>query len=86
VKQRLAHLLLDFVDKFTQDGLSELTLGDQEMAGTNLFSVNKVLRRWQRLGYVQKSRCRIVILDRDNLQRLSSLNSTSKTARINLEG
>jgi CRP-like cAMP-binding protein len=74
VEQRVAHLLLHLAEKFTDDGLAELGLCDHEiagMAGANLFSVNKLLRRWKQLGYIQKSRCRVVVLDHDNIERLS---------------
>jgi CRP-like cAMP-binding protein len=54
-------------------GVAEIDVSDEElaqMAGTNLFSVNRVLKSWHRLGYVSKTRGRLLILDKENLLRI----------------
>jgi CRP/FNR family transcriptional regulator, nitrogen oxide reductase regulator len=76
VERRLAHLTLALADRLSNLGPTELSVSDAElaqMAGTNLYSVNKVLNRWQRQGYVQKGRRRLIILDRGKIKRLSDL-------------
>jgi len=74
VEQRLAHLALYLADRFKHNGFNEIAVSDAEMAemaGTNLYSVNKVLNRWQRQGYVAKRRRHLLILDRKSLKQLS---------------
>jgi CRP/FNR family transcriptional regulator, nitrogen oxide reductase regulator len=74
VEQRLAHCALYLVERNKNGAMPELLISNEElaeMAGTNLFSVNKMLNRWERLGYIQKSRRRLVITDCENLRRIS---------------
>jgi PAS domain S-box-containing protein len=74
VEQRLAHMVLYLFERQPNRASSELCISDDELAamsGTNLFSVNKTLRRWQRLGYIQKSRRRLAILDCASLRQVS---------------
>jgi CRP-like cAMP-binding protein len=79
VEQRLAECVVSlaerFQDKRFQDnGYAEVHLSDHELAqmtGTNLYTVNKIIHSWQRLGYVNKSRRRLIILDCASLRRVS---------------
>jgi len=74
VEQRLADTVVFLAGRFQDNGYVELRLSDQELAqmtGTNLYTVNKVIHSWQRLGYVNKSRRRLVILDCASLRRVS---------------
>jgi CRP-like cAMP-binding protein len=74
VPQRVAYLALHLAERFKKNGMVELSLSDADlakMAGTNLYTINKLLRQWQRLGYIQKSRRRIRILDWERLKLLS---------------
>lgn len=74
VEQRLADIVVFLAERFRDNGYAELRLCDQELAqmtGTNLYTVNKIIRSWQRLGYVNKSRRRLIILDCASLRRIS---------------
>lgn len=74
VPQRVANLALHLAQRFKKNGMVELSISDGDlakMAGTNLYTINKLLRQWQHLGYIQKSRRRIRILDCERLKVLS---------------
>lgn len=74
VEQRLADSVVFLAERFRHNGHAELRLSDQELAqmtGTNLYTVNKIIHSWQRLGYVNKSRRRLIILDCASLRRVS---------------
>jgi CRP/FNR family transcriptional regulator, nitrogen oxide reductase regulator len=72
VEQRLARLVLSLVTGLgVRDAI--VNVSDEElaqMAGTNLFTVNKLINAWQRLGYVNKSRRRLVVLDSTSLRAI----------------
>lgn len=68
VEQRLAHCILRLSP--TSSTVAELHISDEElsnMIGTNLFSVNRILNRWQKLGYLRKMRKRVLIHSRENI-------------------
>jgi CRP-like cAMP-binding protein len=74
VEQRVADSVVFLAERFRSQDPAELNLSDEElgqMTGTNLFTVNKILRGWQRLGHVNKSRKRLIILDCESLRRIS---------------
>jgi CRP/FNR family transcriptional regulator, nitrogen oxide reductase regulator len=74
-EQRIAHLVLYLADSFKHTGFNEIAVSDAElaeMAGTNMYSVNKVLNRWQRQGYIAKRRKHLLILNRKSLEQLST--------------
>lgn len=74
VEQRLADTVVFLAARFRGKGQPEVPLSDLELAqmtGTNLYTVNKIIHSWQRLGYVNKSRRRLIILDCANLRRIS---------------
>jgi len=74
-ERRLAVLVTESAEQIgrrTNQGF-ELPLGDQELAelvGTSLFTVSRVLQHWERLGYLTKSRGRILIHNSSNLAEL----------------
>ncbi len=71
IEQRLARVITDLskqVSRTTQ--AVELQVSDEELAqmvGTTLFTISRVLSRWKRLGYVQKGRKRLLILNHERL-------------------
>lgn len=75
VEQRLARVVIDLsrqVSSTTQ--AVELHVSEEELAqivGTTLFTINKVLSRWKRLGYVQKGRKRLLILNREGVLQIA---------------
>ena len=74
VESRLAQLLLHLDTRFKSEGQGEIQLSDEElgqMSRSTLFTVNKVLNRWRRMGYVEKRRRRLLIVDSSSLQRIS---------------
>jgi CRP-like cAMP-binding protein len=74
VEQRVADSVCFLAERFRGYTPVEVSLSDEELAqmtGTNLFTVNKILRNWHRLGYVNKSRQRLIILDSVSLRRVS---------------
>ncbi|MGZ4898215.1 MAG: PAS domain-containing protein [Candidatus Angelobacter sp.] len=74
VEQRLADTVVFLAARFRGNGQPEVPLSDLELAqmtGTNLYTVNKIIHNWQRLGYVNKSRRRLIILDCTSLRRVS---------------
>jgi CRP-like cAMP-binding protein len=74
VEQRVADSVCFLAERFRSHTPAEVRLSDEELAqmtGTNLFTVNKILRGWQRLGHVNKSRKRLIILDCESLRRIS---------------
>jgi CRP/FNR family transcriptional regulator, nitrogen oxide reductase regulator len=76
VEQRLARIVIDLsrqVSSTTQP--VELHVSEEELAqivGTTLFTINKVLSRWKRRGYVQTGRKRLLILNREILSRVAN--------------
>jgi CRP/FNR family cyclic AMP-dependent transcriptional regulator len=75
VEQRIAYVTLHLADRIKSDanGTFELRVSDEEIAqmtGTNVFTVNKILNRWRREGYVAKVRKRLSIRDRENISRI----------------
>jgi len=74
VEPRLARLTLHLSRSSTDHGSGELHISDEElaqMAGTNLFTVNRVLNHWRRLGHVEKSRRRLIVLHIDRLSAIA---------------
>jgi CRP-like cAMP-binding protein len=74
VEPRLARLVVSLAGRLGARGRAIVNISDEElaqMAGTNLFTVNKLIHVWQRLGYVNKSRRRLVILDLPSLVNVS---------------
>jgi CRP/FNR family transcriptional regulator, nitrogen oxide reductase regulator len=70
VEQRLARLVLFLAKRFATKEPAEVRTSDIELAqmtGTNLFTVNKLVHSWQRLGYVNKSRGRLLLVDSEGL-------------------
>lgn len=73
VEQRIAGVTV-WAAKCGDKDERELRTSDDniaQMAGTNRFTVNKVFSRWRRLGYIERDRMRLSILNRDMLLRLS---------------
>ncbi|MEA3335470.1 MAG: Crp/Fnr family transcriptional regulator [Chloroflexota bacterium] len=77
VEQRVAHTLLDisrFVGKEIENGaMIDLALSHQdlaEMAGTNIYSVSRVLRKWEHDDIVSIGRQRILLRNPDHLRLL----------------
>jgi len=80
VEQRLAHLVLFLADRFPIPQPAQVPVSHEELAqmiGTTLFGVSRIINRWQRLGYVQKSRNRLLVLDREGLSRTTSESADS---------
>jgi len=75
VEERLAQMVCFLADRRQLAGQAEIQVCDEELAqmmGTNLYTVNKLIRSWQTRGYVKKTRRRLSITDRENLVRISS--------------
>ena len=75
VEERLAQMVCFLADRGQIAGQPEIQVSDEELAqmmGTNLYTVNKLIRSWQTRGYVKKTRRRLLIADRENLMRISS--------------
>jgi len=77
VEQRVAHALLDvsqFVGKEIENGaMIDLALSHQdlaEMAGTNIYSVSRVLRKWENDDIVSIGRQRILLCNPAHLRLL----------------
>jgi nucleotide-binding universal stress UspA family protein len=84
VEQRVADSVVFLAERFRGHTPAEVHLSDEELAqmtGTNLFTVNKILRNWQRLGYVNKSRQRLIILDSVSLCRVSHSSAPSTSCK-----
>ncbi len=78
VEQRVAHVLMDvsqFVgQKFENSPEIEMTLSHQdlaEMAGTNIYSVSRVLRKWENDNIVSIGRQRIILCNPEHLRMLA---------------
>lgn len=74
VEQRLAHTILRIAPAGSSDGIAQLRISDEELAlmiGTTLFAVSRVITRWQKLGYVQKARKRLLVLNRTGLSQIA---------------
>ncbi|HWC15892.1 MAG TPA: PAS domain-containing protein [Terriglobales bacterium] len=74
VEERLAQIVCFLADRCQIAGHAEIQVSDEELAqmmGTNLYTVNKLIRSWQTRGYVKKTRRRLSISDRENLVRIS---------------
>jgi len=79
IEQRLAHSLLSLADSLGKpetEGLlinAPLTHRDlAEMSGTNIYSVSRILGRWEQEDIIQTGRRRIVLCRPEQLQALSS--------------
>ena len=77
VEQRVAYALLDvsqFVGKETEGGsMIDMALSHRdlaEMAGTNIYSVSRVLRKWEDDDIVSTGRQRILLCNPDHLRLL----------------
>ena len=75
-EQRIAGLILHLAARpsLTRDDTRELRISEEEMAqmaGTNMFTVNRIISRWRREGYVEKGRKRLLIRDLQSLLRIS---------------
>ena len=77
VEQRVAHALLDvsqFVGKEAEGGrMIDMALSHRdlaEMAGTNIYSVSRVLRKWEDEDIVSTGRQRILLCNPDYLRLL----------------
>lgn len=75
-EQRIAGLILHLAGRphISSDDTRELRISEEEMAqmaGTNMFTVNRIVARWRREGYVEKGRKRLLILDPQSLLRIS---------------
>jgi CRP/FNR family transcriptional regulator, nitrogen oxide reductase regulator len=75
VEPRIAYLMLFLARRMSDKlGATELFVSDEElaqMAGTTSFTVNRILNRWQRHGYIEKHRKRLLIKDKHSLERIS---------------
>jgi len=78
VEQRVAHVLIDvsqFVGEKTEDSPEiEMALSHQdlaEMAGTNIYSVSRVLRKWENDNIVSIGRQRITLCNPEHLRILA---------------
>jgi CRP-like cAMP-binding protein len=75
VEPRLARLILQLARTSRNHGSTDLHISDEELAqmtGTSLFTVSRLLNRWQRLGHVEKSRRRLMILHVDKLSAVAT--------------
>lgn len=73
-ESRLAQILIHLQGRFAEFSRSEIPASDEElgqMAAINSFTVNKLLNRWQKAGYIQKMRRRVMVLDSSGLQRIA---------------
>ena len=73
VEQRMISMALKLQDRAQKSGAGSVAIhiSDEELAqmtGTNLFTVDRVINRWKRLGWVKKSRRRLLILEKDKLK------------------
>jgi len=78
VEQRVAHVLMDvsqFVGEKTENSQAiEMALSHQdlaEMAGTNIYSVSRVLRKWENDNIVSIGRQRIILCNPQHLRLLA---------------
>lgn len=74
VEQRLAHIILRLAPAHQTEKPAYLRISDEElslMIGTNMFAVNRIINRWQKLGYVQKARKRLLILSHEGLSQVA---------------
>ncbi len=74
VEQRLAHTILRMAPHGSNKDVAQLRISDEELAlmtGTTLFAVSRIIRRWQKLGYVQKARKRLLVLNRRGLMQIA---------------
>ncbi len=78
VEQRVAHALLDvsrFVGKEIENGtMIDMALSHRdlaEMAGTNIYSISRVLHKWEDDDIVTIGRQRILLCDPDHLRILA---------------
>ena len=79
VEQRLGHLVTQLPGLAKNDGILELRGSDEElaqMAGTNLYTVSRVLSRWQRLGYIEKRRGRLLVFRLEELRKIADNSRT----------
>ncbi len=84
VEQRLARTLLRLLKRAGREveggTLVDVRLSRQELAemtGTSLFTVSRILNRWQEAGVIQSHRQRIVVLDRQALADIAETSPTS---------
>jgi CRP-like cAMP-binding protein/PAS domain-containing protein len=75
IEQRLARVVTDLAKQVSSGTQAvEVRVSGEELAqmiGTSLFTISKVLSRWKRLGYVQKGRKRLLILNREGVLQIA---------------
>lgn len=76
VEPRIAYLMLYLAKRMSNGDMDpiELRVSDEElaqMAGTSSFTVNRILNRWQRQGYIEKHRKRLLLRESKSLERIS---------------
>jgi len=77
VEQRLAHLVLhlSFPSREHQKSCLDINISNEElaqMAGTNPYTVNRILNRWERDGYIEKGRKWFRVCDEKSVTRISA--------------
>lgn len=75
-ERRLARALLHFCEKFGQPQEEQLSANftQQDIAeftGTTVETVNRTFRTWEQLNYIERYRGRVVIRQREGLQRIA---------------
>ncbi|MFG3593254.1 Crp/Fnr family transcriptional regulator [Bradyrhizobium sp. RDI18] len=72
VEQRLSRILIRF-SKRDGGNRSDVYMTRRDLAdfcGTTLFTVSRILQRWERAGIVRSTRERVTVLQADQMQRL----------------
>lgn len=67
VSVRLAHTLLQLTNEIDSPLIPTTKEELAQMIGTTLFTVSRILSKWQRDGTVQSGRCEVRVLDREAL-------------------
>ena len=78
VEQRIAHTLIRLGDQIGKRQGHELFIDGpvslEDLAGytgTTLFTMSRVLKRWQRLGFLHRSRAGVVLRDLESIKKVA---------------
>jgi len=80
VRRRVARALLHFCSKFGQtepDNRVSANFSQKDIAeftGTTIETVNRFLREWEKLGYIEWKRMRIILLEPEKLHQIADDN------------
>lgn len=77
VEQRLAHLVLYLSVQMRErdEETLDLNISNEDlaqMAGTNPYTVNRILNHWERNGYIEKGRKRLRVCSEESIADISS--------------